>query len=116
MVFITLVQAYLLTVGQDLTGLFEAVLATLRIRLPLACLWVHVQELAATEHGNLWLRHLGAWPIHLSHGQSLGRKGGEEGERRGERDYAQENRVNTASLKRILVPLKFKETSTESIE
>lgn len=117
MVFITLVQvycmlfplqtsgSYLLTVGQDLAGLFEAVFAALRIRLPLTSLWVHVQELAATEHGNLWLRHLGAWPVHLSHGQSLGRKGGEGGRRyrdkRGEEESIQTQWQITLCLKPI---------------
>lgn len=33
---------YLLTVGQDFAGLFEAALAALRIRLPLASLYIHV--------------------------------------------------------------------------
>lgn len=64
-------DSYLLTVGLDSAGLLEAALAALRIRFPLAGLCVHVQELTATEHGNLWLCHLGAWPVHLSHGQSL---------------------------------------------
>lgn len=76
-------EPYLLTVGQDFARLFEAVLAALRIRLPLASLWVHVKELAATEHGNLRLYHLGARPVHLRHGQSLGRnrEGREERDR-----------------------------------
>lgn len=71
---------YLLTVGQDFAGLFEAALAALRIRLPLASMYIHVKQLTATEHSNLWFSHLGAWPVHFGHGQSLERegKGGEE--------------------------------------
>lgn len=59
-----------------MAGLFEAALAALRIRFPLAGLCVHVQELTATEHGNLRLGHLGDWPVHLGHGQSLESKRG----------------------------------------
>lgn len=69
-------RPYLLTVGQDFTGFFEATLASLRIWLPLASLKVHVQHLTATEHGNLGFCHLGAWSIHLRHGQSLENIGG----------------------------------------
>lgn len=64
-------KPYLLTVGQDFPGIFEATLSALRIQFPLATLQVHVQYLTATEHGDLWLCQLGTWFIHLSHWYSL---------------------------------------------
>jgi hypothetical protein len=69
----SVVGSYLLAVGQDLVGLCEAALAALRVRLPLASLRVHVQQLTPTEHGNLRLGHQGPRSIHLSHGQGLER-------------------------------------------
>lgn len=52
-------------------GVFEATLAALRIRLPLASLEIHVEHLTATEHSDLWLSHLRIWSIYLGHGESL---------------------------------------------
>lgn len=74
-------DVYLLAEGQDFTWFLEAALAALRIRLPLARLHVHVQELAAAEHGDLRLRHLRARSIHFSQSQSLQSTGRKDGER-----------------------------------
>lgn len=70
-----LCQAYLLTVGEHFIGVFEAVLAALRVWLPLARLRVHVKQLTAAEHRNLWFCHLGAGPVYLAHRQGLEERG-----------------------------------------
>lgn len=69
---------YLLTVGQDFIGVFEAALAALRIWLPPASLEVHVEHLTAAEHGDLWFGQLRIRSIFLGHGESLqqGQDGG----------------------------------------
>lgn len=65
-------------------GVFEAALAALRIRRPLASLEIHVEQLTATEHGDLWLSQLGIWSVYLGHGESLqhGQDGGERRKKR----------------------------------
>lgn len=75
---------YLLTVGQDFIGVFEAALAALRIRLPPASLEIHVEHLTAAEHGDLWFGQLRIWSIYLGHGESLqhGQDGGKRDTKR----------------------------------
>ena len=45
-----------------------------------------MQELAAAVHGNLRLCPLGAWSVHLCHGQGLVGERGTERERQEERE------------------------------
>lgn len=87
-------KAYLLTVGQDFIGVFEAALAALRIWLPPASLEIHMEHLMAAEHGDLWLGRLRFWTIYLGHGESLqhGQDGGERHTQKGKVNKAEPSR------------------------